>query len=65
MNREFSQYYANFQVITTDLDWNPLALKNALKMGLSEEMKDYFTYSDMHEELPAFMTVCQKQDNQI
>jgi hypothetical protein len=34
-------------------------------MGLSKEMKDSFTYSDMPEELPAFVTVCQKWDNQI
>jgi len=34
-------------------------------MGLSEEMKGSFTYSDMTEELPAFVTVCQKRDNQI
>jgi len=64
-NREFSQYYAEFQVIAADLDWNPLALRNALRIGLSEEMKDSFTYSDMPEELPAFVTVCQKRDNQI
>jgi hypothetical protein len=64
-HREFSQYYAEFQVIAADLDWNPSALRNALRMGLSEEMKDSFTYSDMPEELPAFVTVCQKRDNQI
>jgi len=64
-NREFSQYYAEFQVIAADLDWNPSALRNALRMGLSEEMKDFFTYSDMPDELPAFVTVCQKRDNQI
>ena len=64
-NRMFSQYYAEFQVIAADLDWNPSALRNALRMGLSEEMKDSFTYSDMPEELPAFVTVCQKRDNQI
>jgi hypothetical protein len=64
-NRELSQYYAEFQVIATDLDWNPSAHRNALRMGLSEEMKDSFTYSDMPEELPAFVTVCQKRDNQI
>jgi len=34
-------------------------------MGLSEEMKDSFTLSDMPEELPAFVMVCQKQDTQI
>jgi hypothetical protein len=62
-NREFSQYYAEFQVIAADLDWNPSTLRNALRMGLSEEMKDSFTYSDMPEELPAFVTVCQKRDN--
>jgi len=64
-NREFSQYYAEFQVIAADLDWNPSALRNALRMGLSEEMKDSFTYSNMPEELPAFVTICQKRDNQI
>jgi len=64
-NSEFSQYYAEFQVIAADLDWNPSALRNALRIGLSGEMKDSFTYSDMPEELPAFVTVCQKRDNQI
>jgi len=64
-NREFSQHYAEFQVIAADLDWNPSALRNALRIGSSEEMKDSFTYSDMPEKLPAFVTVCQKRDNQI
>jgi len=57
-NREFSQYYAEFQVVGADLDWNPSALRNALRMGLSEEMRDFFTYSNMPEELPGFVTVC-------
>jgi len=64
-NREFSQYYAEFQVIAAGSDWNPSALQNALRMGMSEEMKDSFTYSAMPEELPAFVTVCQKRDIQI
>jgi len=64
-NCEISQYYAEFQVIATDLDWNPSALQNALRMGLSEEMKDSFTYSDMPEELLAFVRVCQNGDIQI
>jgi len=65
MNCEFSQYYAEFQVIASNLDWNPSALQNTLRVGLSEEMKDSFTYSDIPEELPAFVTVCQNRDNQI
>jgi hypothetical protein len=65
MNRELSQYYAEFQVIAADLDWNPSALRNALMSELSEEMKDSFIHTDMPDELPAFVTLCQKRDNQI
>jgi len=64
-NREFSLYYAEFQVIAADLDWNPSAIRNALRSGLSGEMKDSFIHTDMPEELPAFVTLCQKRDNQI
>ena len=28
--RESSQYYPEFEVVAVDLDWNPLALRNAL-----------------------------------
>jgi hypothetical protein len=52
-------------VIAADLNWDPLALWNALRMGLSKEMKDFFTYGNMLEELPAFVTVCQKRDIRI
>jgi len=64
-NCEFPPYYAESQVEAADLNWKPTALRNALSMGLSEQMKDSFTYSDMPEEHPAFMTVSQNQDNQI
>jgi hypothetical protein len=64
-NPEFSLYYAEFQVIAADLDWNPSALRNALRSGLSNEMKDSFIHTDMPEELPAFVTLCQKRDNKI
>jgi hypothetical protein len=39
-NREFSQYYAEFEVIAADLDWNPSALRNPLRMGLPQKTKD-------------------------
>jgi hypothetical protein len=64
-NREVSQYYAEFQVIVADLDWNPSALRNALRSGLSEEMRDSFIHTDMPDELPGFVTLCQKRANQI
>jgi len=65
MNREFSQYYAEFQVIAAHLDWNNSAMQNTLRIGLSEDITDSFTYSDMLEELPAFVTMDQKRDNYI
>jgi hypothetical protein len=34
-------------------------------MGLFKAIKDSFTYSDLPEDLPAFVTVCQTRDNQI
>jgi hypothetical protein len=64
-NREFSLYYAEFQVIAADLDWNPSALRNALRSDLSEEMKDNIIHTDMLDELPVFVTLRQKRDNQI
>jgi hypothetical protein len=64
-NREFSHYYAEFQVMAADLDWNPSAFRNALRSGLSEEMKDSFIHIDMPDELPVFVTLCQRRDNQI
>ena len=64
-NREFSQYNAAFHVIAADLDCNSFALRNALRMGLSEEMKDCCTHGDTPEELPAIVTVCQKRDDHI
>jgi len=41
-NHEFSQDYAEVQVIAADLDWNSSALWNALRMGLSKEMNINF-----------------------
>jgi len=64
-NHHFSQYYAEFQVIAANLDWNPSALRNALWTGLPKEIKDSFTYRDMPEQLPLFVMVGQKRDNEI
>lgn len=54
-----------FQLIAADLDLNHLSLQNAPGMGLSKELKDSFTYSDISDELPAFVMDCQKLDTQI
>jgi hypothetical protein len=64
-NSEFSQYYAEFKVIAADLDWNLVALRNTLRMVLSEEIRDSITSSEIPEDLLAFRTLCQKRGNQI
>jgi len=51
--------------MAADLHWDRFALQNASRMGLSEGIKDSFTYSDMPEEPPAFGTLSQKGDDQI
>jgi hypothetical protein len=62
---EFSQYYAEFQIIATNGDWHRWALRNILRMGLSEVIIDSFTSSNMHGSLPGVIMVCQKGNNQI
>jgi hypothetical protein len=57
MYREFCQYYVEFHVVATDLDWGLLAVGNALPMGQFEEMKDAYTHSDMLEDLSWSVTV--------
>jgi hypothetical protein len=34
-------------------------------MGSSEQLNDWFNYSDMPEDLIAFVMICQKRDSQI
>jgi hypothetical protein len=64
-NPEFSQYYAVFQVIAANHDWDRSALLIDRRMGLSDNMKDSFECSYMPDEHPAFVTVYQEPDNQI
>jgi hypothetical protein len=64
-NHTFSRYSSEFQVIADDLDWNLSALRNALRSGSSEEIKDSFIHTDIPDELSSFVTMCQKLENQI
>jgi hypothetical protein len=52
-------------VIAADMSLNRSALRNAHQMGLSEAIKDSFTYRDMPEEIPAFLMLGQKLNNQL
>jgi hypothetical protein len=47
MYYKVSQYYTEFRVIATDLDWNPSTLRNSLQVRLPQEINDWYTYCDM------------------
>lgn len=55
----YSIYYADFDVITVDLDWSTLASLTVHLMGLTGNIHDSLTYRDTPEELLAFVTVYQ------
>jgi len=65
-NREFSLYYAEFQRLVAELDYNEAAKKNALRRGLSEELKDTLAQNpNQPEDLQQFVHLCNRLDNQI
>jgi hypothetical protein len=65
LNPAFCHYYARFQVITADRNWNPFTLQSAHCILLFEKMMDSLTYSDIREDLSSFVMVHQKHDNHI
>jgi len=62
IHHKFCQQFAESQVIAANFNWNLLALKSTLRMELLEEMQKAFPYTDMPEELPVFVAMCQKRD---
>lgn len=59
----FFLYFTESEFISADVDYNPWALDNALRLRLSEEMYHSFQYTQMPKEYLMFTTVCQKHDN--
>jgi hypothetical protein len=49
-NRQFITYYAEFQRLIVDLNWNNAAKHTALHRSLSEELKDILSIQDLPEE---------------
>jgi hypothetical protein len=64
-DREFSQYYAEFQRYVADVKWNTEAQLDALRNGLSNELKDSLQHTEMPEDLVEFVKLCSKRDSQI
>ena len=64
-DREFSQYYAEFQRYVADVKWNVEAQLDALRNGLSNELKDSLQHTEIPEDLVEFVKLCSKRDSQI
>jgi hypothetical protein len=64
-DREFSQYYAKFQRYVADVKWNAEAQMDALRNGLSKELKDSLQPADMADNIINFVTMCSKRASQI
>jgi hypothetical protein len=46
-NQDFITYYAEFQCLIVDLNWNDAAKHMALHRGLCEELKDTLSIQDL------------------
>jgi hypothetical protein len=63
-NRDFVVYYAEFQRLIADLDWNDVAKRAALHRGLCEELKDILSTQDLPEDWSRYVALVKKRDMQ-
>jgi hypothetical protein len=63
-NRDFVMYYAEFQRLIADLDWNDTAKQATLHRGLSEELKDILSTQDLPEDWANYVMLVKKRDMQ-
>jgi hypothetical protein len=63
-NRDFVAYYAVFQRLIADLDWNDAAKRAALHRGLCEELKDILSTQDLPEDWSRYVALVKKRDMQ-
>jgi hypothetical protein len=65
-NKEFSQYYAEFQRLMAILDYDSNAKKAALKRGLSRELQTSLVYQAKEpQDFAKFVDLCMKLDYRI
>jgi hypothetical protein len=57
-------YYAEFQRLIADLDWNDAAKRAALHCGLCEELKDILSTQDLPEDWSHYVALIKKRDMQ-
>jgi hypothetical protein len=63
-NRDFVTYYAEFQCLIVDLNWNDAAKHAALHRGLCEELKDILSTQDLPEDWSRYVALVKRRDMQ-
>jgi hypothetical protein len=63
-NRDSITYYAEFQCLIADLNWNDAAKRAALHRGLCEELKDILSTQDLPEDWSCYVALVKKRDMQ-
>jgi hypothetical protein len=64
-NRDFVSYYAEFQHVVADLQWNDAAKRAAHNRGLSEELKDILSTQDLPQDWSGYVAHIKKRDMQF
>jgi hypothetical protein len=63
-NRDFVMYYAEFQHLIVDLNWNDAVKRAALHRGLCEELKDILSTQDLPKDWSCYVALVKKRDMQ-
>jgi hypothetical protein len=63
-NRDFVAYYAEFQRLIADLNWNDAAKHVALHCGPCEELKDILSTQDLPEDWSRYVALMKRRDMQ-
>jgi hypothetical protein len=63
-NWDFIAYYAEFQRLIADLNWNDVAKHMALHRGLCEELKDILSTQDLPEDWSCYVALVKRWDMQ-
>jgi hypothetical protein len=63
-NRNFVAYYAEFQRLIADLNWNDAVKHAALHRGLCEELKDILSTQDLPEDWSRYVALMKRWDMQ-
>jgi hypothetical protein len=63
-NRYFITYYAEFERLIADLNWNDAAKRAALHRGLCKELKHILSIQDLPEDWSCYVALVKKWDMQ-